>query len=194
MKTENSALMKMARESLRGNWGVAIGTFLVYSLIIGILPAIPVLGLIVLLVITAPLVLGLMIFTLSLSRKENASLGQLFQGFNNFGSALGASLLIGLFTFLWSLLLIIPGIIATLSYSMTFFILADNSSIGPMEAIKKSKEMMNGNKWKLFCLGFRFVGWSILSVFTAGIGTLWLIPYTYVSMAKFYDDIKITNE
>lgn len=193
MKRENYALMEMARDSLRGNWGVAIGTFFVYSLIIGSIQAIPVLGAIVVLVITGPLVLGLMTFTLSLSRRENIKLDQLFQGFNNFGTALGTYLLIGLFTFLWLLLLIIPGIIASLSYSMTFFILADNSSIGPMEAIKKSKEMMNGNKWKLFCLGFRFIGWAILSVFTLGIGVLWLIPYINTSMAKFYDDIRINN-
>ncbi|MDB4205260.1 DUF975 family protein [Polaribacter sp.] len=63
-----------------------------------------------------------------------------------------------LFTFLWTLLLIIPGIIAVLSYSMTFYILADNNSIGAMEAIDKSKKMMDGYKWKYFCLGLRFIG------------------------------------
>jgi uncharacterized membrane protein len=88
------------------------------------------------------------------------------------------------------LLLIIPGIIAALSYSMTFFIIADDESIEPMEALKKSKKMMEGYKLKLFYLSIRFFGLALLCILTLGIGFLWLIPYTYVTMAKFYDDIK----
>ena len=88
------------------------------------------------------------------------------------------------------LLLIIPGIIAALSYSMTFYILADDNSIGAMDAIKKSKKMMDGYKWKYFCLGLRLLGWALLCVLTLGIGFLWLIPYAQVSVAKFYDDVK----
>jgi uncharacterized membrane protein len=91
------------------------------------------------------------------------------------------------------LLLIIPGLIAAYSYSMTFYILADNKSMGALEAIKKSKEMMNGNKWKLFRLSFRFFWWMLLSIVTLGIGLLWLIPYMSVSFATFYDDIKNTQ-
>ncbi len=98
-----------------------------------------------------------------------------------------------IFVFLWSLLLIIPGIIATLSYSMTYFIIADNNSITALEAITKSKEMMRGNKWKFFCLGLRFLGWSLLCVVTLGIGFLWLTPYMSVSSAQFYDDLKENN-
>jgi uncharacterized membrane protein len=88
------------------------------------------------------------------------------------------------------LLLIVPGIIAALSYSMTYFIIAENDSIGSLEAITKSKEMMRGNKWKLFCLCCRFLGWILLCILTIGIGFLWLYPYMMVSFAKFYDDIK----
>ena len=87
------------------------------------------------------------------------------------------------------LLLIIPGIIAALSYAMTYYIIVDNESIGALEAIRQSKEMMRGNKWKLFCLGLRFFGWSLLCLLTLGIGYLWLIPYMAISFAKFYGDI-----
>jgi uncharacterized membrane protein len=193
MKTENLVLMQMARESLKEKWGLAIGTFVVYMLIIGPIQAttefFPLAGLL-LLIISAPMTLGIAIFSINISRNQDARLEQIFQGFNNFNTSLGAYLLMLLFTFLWTLLLIIPGIIAVLSYSMTFYILADDNSIGAMEAIDKSKKMMDGYKWKYFCLGLRFIGWSLLCILTLGIGFLWLLPYMQVSMVKFYDDIK----
>jgi uncharacterized membrane protein len=193
MNTENVVLMQMARESLKGKWGLAIGTFVVYMLISVVLQVIPVVGTIAPLIISGPFALGLAVFSLSISRKQDAKLEQIFQGFNNFGTALGAYLLMILFTFLWMLLLIIPGIIAAISYSMTFYILADDNSIGAMDAINKSKKMMDGYKWKYFCLGLRFLGWALLCILTLGIGFLWLMPYMRVSMAKFYDDVKANS-
>jgi|TARA_B110001452_G_scaffold105478_1_gene87416 uncharacterized membrane protein len=193
MKTENLVLMQMARKSLKDKWGLAIGTFVVYMLIIGAIQTttefFPLVGLL-LLAISGPMALGIAIFSINISRNQDARLEQIFQGFNNFNTSLGAYLLMLLFTFLWTLLLIIPGIIAVLSYSMTFYILADDNSIGAMEAIDKSKKMMDGYKWKYFCLGLRFIGWSLLCILTLGIGFLWLLPYMQVSMVKFYDDIK----
>ena len=193
MKTENLVLMQMARKSLKEKWGLAVGTFVVYMLIIGAIQAttefFPLAGLL-LLAISGPMALGIAIFSINISRNQDARLEQIFQGFNNFNTSLGAYLLMLLFTFLWTLLLIIPGIIAVLSYSMTFYILADDNSIGAMEAIDKSKKMMDGYKWKYFCLGLRFIGWSLLCILTLGIGFLWLLPYMQVSMVKFYDDIK----
>ena len=59
-----------------------------------------------------------------------------------------------------------------------------------MDALRKSKEMMDGYKWKYFCLGLRFIGWALLCVLTLGIGILWLSPYVQVSYAKFYEDVK----
>lgn len=190
METENIVLMQMAKESLKGKWGLAIGTFVVYMLLVGGSQLIPIAGFIAPLIIIGPLTLGLTVFSLSISRNQDAKLEQIFQGFKNFGNALGAYLLMCLFTFLWMLLLIIPGIIAAISYSMTFYILAEDNSIGPMEAINKSKKMMAGYKWKYFCLGLRFIGWALLCILTLGIGFLWLMPYIQVSIAKFYDDVK----
>ena len=76
-----------------------------------------------------------------------------------------------------------------MSYSMTFFIIAEDDLIGPLEAIKKSKQMMCGYKWKIFCLGLRFIGWALLCILTLGVGFLWFTPYMSVSFAKFYDDL-----
>jgi uncharacterized membrane protein len=193
MDTENVKLMKMARESLKNKWGLAIGTFFIYILLTGIIQVTtefsPFSG-IVSLIVSGPMALGIAIFSINISRNQEARLEQIFQGFNTFGTSLGANLLMTLFILLWSLLLIIPGIIAALSYSMTFYILADDSSIGAMDALRKSKKMMHGYKWKYFCLGLRFLGWALLCILTFGIGFLWLFPYMGVSMAKFYEDIK----
>ena len=193
MKNENVVLMQMARESLKGKWGLAIGTLVVYFLIAVVLQIIPIVGPIAPLIISGPFAIGLAVFSLSISRNQDAKLEQIFQGFNNFGTALGAYLLMILFILLWTLLLIIPGIISGISYSMTFYILADDNSIGAMEAIDKSKKMMDGYKWKYFCLGLRFLGWALLCILTLGIGFLWLMPYMQVSMAKFYDDVKANS-
>jgi uncharacterized membrane protein len=187
--TENRVLMAQARDSLRGNWGLAIGTTVVYWIISMVPSFVPFLGSIISLVITGPLMLGWYMFFLSLSRYQDAKLEQLFGGFSRFGTAFCAYLLQAIFVFLWMLLLIIPGIIAALSYAMTYYIISDNESIGALDAITASKELMRGNKWKLFCLGLRFIGWSLLCLLTFGIGYLWLMPYMATSFAKFYDDI-----
>jgi len=188
-KTSNKALMAEARASLRGMWGLAIGASVFYGAFLLTIRAVPIMGPIAALLISGSMHLGFVIFSLSLSRKQNPQFSQIFNGFQKFSVALGAYLLQAIFVFLWSLLLIIPGIIASLSYAMTFYIIADDDSIGPLEAIRKSKEMMLGNRWKLFCLGCRFIGWILLCIPTLGIGFLWLFPYEMISYAKFYDDL-----
>ena len=187
---ENKELMAGARASLSGNWGLAVGTYLVYIILVGSLQIIPVVGGVLGLFIAGPMAVGICIFTLSLSRNENTRLEQIFEGFRNYGTVLGAYLLMVVFIFLWALLLIIPGIIAAIAYSQTFYILAEDDTIGSMDALRKSKEMMDGYKWKYFCLGLRFIGWALLCVLTLGIGFLWLSPYIQVSYAKFYEDLK----
>ena len=191
--TENKVLMAQAREALEGKWGLGIGTTVVFMLVMITINLIPVAGWLISILISGSISIGLASFALSLSRKHNAMLMQLFSGFQKFGVGLGAYLLKAIFIVLWLLLLIVPGIIAALSYSMTYFIIAENDSIGPLEAITKSKEMMRGNKWKFFGLGFRFLGWGLLCILTLGIGFLWLFPYMFVSYAQFYDDIKEDN-
>lgn len=189
MQTDNVVLMKMARESLKGKWGLAIGTFLVYTLIISAPGAIHTLGLVSLL-ISGPMALGAAIFSLSVSRNKEAKLEQIFEGFRFFSKAMAAYLLIILYVVLWALLLIIPGIIAALSYSMVFYLLADDASLKPHEALNLSKKMMDGYKWKLFYLFLRFLLLALLCVLTLGIGFLWLVPYMNITMAEFYEDIK----
>ncbi len=190
MVKENRELTSQAREALSGKWGLAVGVFFVYMLIIGGIQVIPFAGSVAALILGGPLMLGIAVFSLTISRKQDARFEQLFDGFQNFATALVAYILMVIFVFLWMLLLIIPGIIAAFAYSQVFYILAEDSSIGAMDALKKSKEMMYGYKWKYFCLALRFIGWAILCTLTLGIGYLWLAPYMQVSFANFYEDIK----
>lgn len=113
----------------------------------------------------------------------------LFSKFEQFGAAFCMRLLTNLYTILWSLLFIIPGIVASYSYAMAPFIMAENPTLTASEAIQISKEMMQGNKWELFCLDISFIGWGILCVFTLGIGNLFLAPYIGASHAAFYRQI-----
>lgn len=180
--TSNKELMAGARQSLKGNWTLAVLAYLIAGLLSGLGGGIG-------LIIGGPIMVGAAIFTLNIVRKKDLDLAQLFDGFKKFVEALLAYLLVFIFTFLWTLLFIIPGIIAAISYSQTFYILAEEE-ISAMDAVKKSKQMMQGNKWKYFCLGWRFFGWMILAILTLGIGLLWLIPYMQVSYANFYLDLK----
>ena len=196
----NFALItKHARETLKGQWVTAVLVALIYlilsagtSVVLGQINVY--VGNIVTFIIAGPLALGLMTFVLSISRKQNAEISQIFAGFKNFVTALLTYLLMLIFIILWMLLLIVPGIIKGLAYSMTFFILVDDENIKPLQAITKSKEMMKGHKFELFCLQLRFFGWGMLALLTAAIGFLWLLPYINVSYAKFYDDLKATQE
>ena len=99
-------------------------------------------------------------------------------------------LLVYLYTILWTLLFIVPGIIKGLAYSLTPFIVKDNPQLSPNEAINLSMKMMKGHKFDLFYLYLSFIGWILLAMLTLGIGLLWVIPYMQTSMAAFYLDVK----
>lgn len=193
MKT-NSQLMNQARASLSGRWGLAIGGYLIYNIIIGITQNIPVVGAIGALILGGPMFLGSIYFSLKLARGQDTNVEIIFDGFKLFGKALGTYLLMVLYIVGWTLLLIIPGIIKGISYSQTFYILAEDDSIGSEEAILKSMKMMEGYKMKYFVLGLNFIPWALLCILTLGIGFLWLVPYASVSYANFYLDLKGDEE
>lgn len=99
-------------------------------------------------------------------------------------------MLIQIFTFLWMLLLIVPGVIKAMSYAMTPFILNDNPELSANQAINRSMAMMQGHKMKFFLLCLSFIGWGILAVLTLGIGLFWLFPYVHSTYVAFYEDVK----
>lgn len=188
--TLNSQLTAAARSSIKGNWGKAIVVFILFLIISFAINLIPVAGSIISFLITGAMLVGYYKFNIALSRNDNPNVNLLFNGFSQFATALGGYILMIIFITLWSLLLVIPGIIAAFRYSQMWFILAENKDMGPLEAISKSKEMMIGNKWKLLCLGLRFIGWWFIGIITLGIGFIWIAPYYSLSRAKFYDDLK----
>ena len=122
-------------------------------------------------------------------RQKEPEIGTLFGYFAHWKTTAAAKFLQGLYVFLWSLLFIIPGIIARYSYAMTDYILAENPELTASEAIERSKQVMEGNRFRLFCLELSFVGWEILCALTMGIGNLWLRPYRKAASAVFYREV-----
>ena len=133
--------------------------------------------------------MGYSTMALSVSRQYALRFEQVFEGFKFYGSSLALYLINSILTFLWSLLLIIPGIIKAYSYSMSFYILADNPQMSANDARKYSMELMYNNKWRLFCLHFSFIGWGVLGILTLGILYFWIIPYIKTAEAEFYRDL-----
>lgn len=128
---------------------------------------------------------------LDVARTGNrCSVGFLFSGFNDYMRISGTLILQNVYIFLWTLLLIIPGIIKSLSYAMTPYILKDHPELSYDKAITRSSAMMKGHKMELFWLYLNFIGWIILSIVTLGIALLWVCPYLHTALAHFYLDLK----
>lgn len=138
------------------------------------------------LIIGSAVELGWCSFNVRLVRDAQASVSELFERFSILFKALGLRLFMALFIFLWSLLLVVPGIVAAYRYSMAAYLMAENPNMGIQEAVDASKRMMAGRKGRLFCLHFSFIGWWFLSILTAGIGLLFLTPYIKAAETAFY--------
>jgi len=160
-----------------------------------ILGSIALIGLLSLVFAVIYLILGSFIevgyskFNLELVDRQDPSFECLFSYLSYWKTALLTRFLKGLYVILWSLLLVIPGVIAAYRYSMTGYILAEYPEITASEALRRSRELMSGNKWRLFCLQFSFIGWAFLSTLTLGIGNLFLKPYRQAAEAAFYREI-----
>lgn len=187
-------LRSRARASLDGNifgttWLYALLAILLFSVASSISSAIVVGPLL----IVGPLSVGVCKLFLGASRKDAGknNLAVLIDGFtSNFVNNLLTGILVFLYTFLWSLLFIIPGIVKTYSYSMTYYILNDHPEYTPTEAITASRQMMDGYKWKAFLLDLSFIGWYFVGALVCGIGTLWVNPYHQAAKTELYEEIK----
>jgi uncharacterized membrane protein len=122
---------------------------------------------------------------------DNRAVGNLFRdSFGRWGRKVWGMFLMNFFISLWSLLLIIPGFIKFYAYALTPYILIDNPELSANQAIDLSQKMMKGHKFDMFILHLSFIGWIFLSIFTFGIGLLWLLPYMMTAQAAFYQDVK----
>ncbi|MED1381922.1 hypothetical protein COL41_26870 [Bacillus mycoides] len=203
-----SQLKREALDALKGKWGLAVGATLLLGILIGAVELL-ITGVfstfwgweeasdsltvsIIAMLVIGPLTIGAYYLVLNVIRETSARIGDLFRWFSD-GSKLMKSfltyLLMYVYLMLWTLLLIIPGIIKSFSYSMTYFILNDRPEYTANQAITESRRMMNGHKMDYFLLCLSFLGWFILSILTLGIGFLWSAPYFYATSAAFYEEI-----
>ena len=190
--TENfrpTVLRNQAYEALRGKWTPAVVTSLVFCILLGVAVSLSrvnaLLYLIAYLGGASIVAIGMLYACWDLFTKGTLpEAGALFAPFKQYARTVGAVLLVFVYTLLWTLLLVIPGIIKAYSYSMTFYILRENPEMTAGE------KMMDGHKMDLFLLSLSFIGWAILASITFGIGYLWLIPYIYTAYAAFYETLK----
>lgn len=219
--TETSSnLRALARVALKDNWKLAATATAVYlialqvpatilDIIFGGEDGFSALSGLYTFLVTGPFTVGFSIFGLNLFRKKEVEIAQVFYGFEKFGKAIGLYFVMCFFIFLWSLLFVIPGIIAAFRYSQVFLIMIDHPEYGIMRCLSESKRIMTGNKSKFFCLEFSFIGWAILAslpviiisaVFTfagpiviniasliGSIGYIWLTPYISIAGVAFYE-------
>ena len=220
----SSELRAIARRNLEGTWGISVGVALVAAILGGsmagagsnvnfsineeqirnlppifwtvLLPLASVAGLLSLaaLILGGTVELGYARFLLKQHDRRELQFSDLFSQFDRFGTGFAQKFLRILFTTLWALLFVIPGIVKGLSYAMTPFILEEHPEMTASEAIKASMKLMDGHKMDLFILGLTFIGWQILACLTMGIGFLFLNPYMNAAYAAFYRDISRKQE
>lgn len=192
--TTRATLKQTAKDSLRGKYGIAIGTTFVAVIILSVLQVIPVVGSIGSIILTGAIEVGLAIVFLEIIRNWQCEFGDMLKGFNNFGTNCVAGILVAIYTALWSLLFVIPGIVKAYSYSMTYYILSDHPEMTANQAIAESQKMMNGHKARLFVLELSFIPWLLLVSITFGLAAFYVVPYMQATMAAFYEDLKTQNE
>ena len=212
MKT-NSEIRQESLALLKGNWGSAVVVALVFLLLVYACSLVATLlgmstgesvgdsdgvtiqlfSMLASILVVFPLTFSLIKLFLGFVRGEQKiQVGDIFAGFKKpyYGKSIGVYILVAIFTFLWALLLIVPGIIKSLSYSLAPYILADNPELTANEAINQSMKMMNGHKMQLFLILLGYLGFALLSILALGIPLLWLYPYYQVVLAKFYEEVK----
>ena len=215
----SSELRAIARKNLEGTWGISVGVALVASILGGnmvgvgsnlnyninentvrnlppvfwtvLLPLASCAGILSLtaLILGGVVELGYAKFLLKQHDKKELRFSDLFSQFDRFGTGFAQKFLRILYTTLWTLLFIIPGIVKSLSYAMTPFLLEEHPEMTASEAIKASQKLMDGHKMDLFILGLSFFGWALLACLTMGIGFLFLDPYVHAARAAFYRSI-----
>lgn len=176
-----------AKKLYKVDYWTFVGVYALYTLIIGALSGAYGVGL---LILGGPISVGFLSYILNLKRNGNQKFNDLFSGFKRFSDYFVTFLLVSLYTFLWTLLFIVPGIIKSISYSQALYIIHDNPGMSPKEAIKKSQEMMKGHKMEYFVLILSFLGWNILNIFTLGILNIFFVgPYVNSTYALYYEKL-----
>lgn len=188
-------LKNLAKRQVSVNLGIFV---ILYLIVIGLVVAAGLIS------STISYILGILLEFSLISIYMNASDGttpdikSIFDIFKNVrlcGNSLILYILLSIFTTLWTLLFIVPGIIKSLSYSMAPYILLENEYyMTPMDAIKESQRIMVGHKMELFVLSLSFIGWYMLGIVTFGLVMFYVEPYFGITMVNFYNKIKNEHE
>lgn len=189
------ALKTKSKAQIKGKIGILFVITLVIGIVSsvasGVLSLIPVVGsLLATIIVTPAFSLSMVRVYLLVIKDQKPEVKDAFSGFDDFWSAFKVTFFVGLFTFLWSLLFVIPGIVKSISYSMSMFILAENKGKSALECINESKQMTEGHKAELFVLALSFIGWMLLGSITLGIAYIWVIPYMETTFANAYQSLK----
>ena len=188
-----SELKRRAKAQLGGSlfsntWMMALLVCFLVGAVITASNVVPVLG--------ATLIIGAIsygqdaIFLKQARDGQPMEIGSLFDGFSGkFGELFVLGFLSTLFTMLWALLFIIPGIVKAYGWSLIYYIKADHPEYDWRQCMNESAAMMRGHKMKLFFLDLSFIGWYLLGALCFGVGTLWVVPYHTATHAQFYEDL-----
>lgn len=184
-------LKQNAKQQIKGKIGILFVISLIVAVISYLASLVPFIGSMVnAILITPAFSIAVIMIYFKVCDYQEIKIGEIFDGFYHFWGAFKVTFLVGLFTLLWSLLFVIPGIIKSYSYSMALYIWAENKELGALEAINKSKEMMDGHKMDYFVLQLSFIGWILLTMVTFGIAGIYVIPYISATIINFYRSLK----
>lgn len=187
MYVSASEIRSRARLKLKDNYWSAVLVTIVQGALLSV-------GSPVAIILAGALTIGLATYFLHNADRQNADISDLFTPFKQqFGNSIAYFILQAVFVWLWTLLFIIPGILAMFGYAMTPYILAEHPEISASDALKMSKNMMNGNKGRYFCLQLSFIGWIFLCILTCGVGVIFLLPYIQAANAEFFNEVSGKN-
>jgi uncharacterized membrane protein len=187
----NSMIKQSAKVNLQGKYGIAILALLI---VFAVSYAVSTLSVGLAAIFVLPIYIGYAKFHIILADNSDPDVDVMFDGFrDSYFDHVLVMFLQKLFLFLWTLLLIVPGIVKMFSYALVPYILQDEDyDVLGTDAITLSREMMNGYKAKLFMLHLSFIGWYILTVLTLGLLSLYVQPYLKQCEAIFYQDVKLS--
>ena len=192
---DRMVLKLAAKEQIRGNIGTIFIAYVICAVIGGALSAIPAIGAILGFAAYSILEFGILLIIYDITAGTKPAVSRMFDGIKvyNWLNIILTYFISSVFTALWSLLFVIPGIVKSISYSMAPYILVENPDMQPMDAINASKAMMNGHKTDYFVLMLSFIPWLLLSAITFGIAGIYVFPYMETTFFNFYYSIKGNN-
>ena len=183
-------LMRESRSKLSPHWVIASLVCILYGLLVGVPSGLNTYGELLSFLLAGPLQLGIAIYFLNILNDRPASIENLIEGFKPLLKVILIYIVISIATAIGIVLLIIPGIIIALGFSMTYYILVENPELSIEESLKESWRLTNGYKMELFVLHLRFIPWYLLGLLCFGIGIFVVMPWHQLTLANYYNYLK----